>query len=371
MMTAAFHVLHQAEAPATVLPPGIAGGIRAALDAAAEYIGATAPNPPVGCAILDASGEVLVAAAHQRAGEPHAEVLALRRLGAAGLAARAATLVVTLEPCNHTGRTGPCTEAILSSPVRNVWIGSSDPNPHVAGHGAQRLRAAGCIVHVLPEQFGPEAAALSHDCAALIAPFRRWSGTGRPWITVKQALDVSGSMIPPPGAATFTGSASLRLAHRLRRCTDAIVTGTGTLRADLPAFTVRHLPDHPGRRRLLAVLGEAAHLPDNYAEAARARGLDLHLVPSLDRLLPLLGEASVLWAMVEAGPRLLRSLCDAGLWDDWLTIARPHPSAGDGSPDRLGIVLAPHAGNASPLRLLPELRDITPHSEEDPCSRAS
>ena len=368
-MTAASHLLH----PASGIGPadGIACGFRAAIEVACGFIGATAPNPPVGCAILDADGRVLVTAAHHRAGEPHAEALALRRLEEAGLTGQAETLVVTLEPCNHRGRTGACTEAILASPIRSVWIGSIDPNPRVAGHGAERLRAAGRTVHLLADRTGADAAVLSRECDALIVPFRRWAGTGRPWITVKQALDPAGRMIPPPGARTFTSAASLRLAHRLRRCTDAIVTGTGTLRADLPEFTVRHLPDHPGRRRLLAVLGRAAHLPDGYAGMAAERGFELHVVASPDRLPSLLGEAGVLWAMVEAGPGVLRSLCDAGLWDDWLTIARPAPSADGEAADRLGITVSRTAGALSPLHLLPELRDIAPRTEEDPCSRES
>lgn len=341
---------------APALAPAIVGGFRAAIDAAFLHVGATAPNPPVGCAILDADGRVLVTAAHTRAGEPHAEALALRCLAEQGLAARAATLLVTLEPCNHQGRTGPCTEVILGSFVHTVWIGSTDPNPRVAGHGAQRLRDAGVAVHRLDQHPAPEAAVLGTDCRALIAPFRRWAETGRPWVTVKQARNASGSMIPPAGATTFTSGASLHLAHRLRRCTDAVVTGTGTILADAPALTVRHLPDHPGRRRLLVVLGRPDRLPPAYRAAATARGFDLRQIDSLDRLLPELGEAGVLWAMIEAGPRLLRSLCKAGLWDDWLGIAC---TARPDADDVLSITLA--AGlDVSPLSLLPELRQLVP-----------
>ncbi len=338
------------------LPEPVARGFDEAVAAACAHLGATAPNPPVGCAILDRDGRLLAAAGHARAGQPHAEALALRRL------AEAHTLLVTLEPCNHRGRTGPCTEAILGSPVRTVWIGCPDPNPHVGGHGADRLRENGLVVHQLGTSPGPEEARLHRACRALIAPFRRWAIDGRPWITVKQALDAEGGMVPPPGARTFTDAASLHLAHRLRRATDAVVTGAGTIRADQPHFTVRHLPDHPDRRRLLAVLGRS--LPDGYAEAAASRGFDLRLVPSLDRLLPVLGEAGVLWALVEAGPRLLDALRRDGLWDDWLTIR--HPADG---PDRLSVALAPDH-DISPLWLLPELRGLEPDGE-DACSRAS
>lgn len=346
----------------TELPLPVARGFREALAAACAHLGATAPNPPVGCAVLDRDGRVLVAAGHERAGRPHAEALALSRLADAGRLAEAHTLLVTLEPCNHQGRTGPCTEAILQSPVRTVWIGCPDPNPHVGGHGADRLREGGLVVHLLGTGPDREEARLHRDCRALIAPFRRWATGGRPWITVKQALDSGNGMVPPPGARTFTDDASLRLAHRLRRATDAVVTGAGTVRADRPHLTVRHLPDHPDRRRLLAVLGRS--LPDGYADAAAARGFDLRLLPTLDQLLPALGEAGVLWAAVEAGPRLLDALREAGLWDDWLSIR--HPVAG---PDRWSMTLAPDH-DVSPLFLLPELRGLEPDGE-DACSRAS
>ena len=354
----------------TALPPPVAHGFGEAIAAACAFLGATAPNPPVGCAILDRNGQLLVAAGHERAGQPHAEALALRRLAETGRLAEAHTLLVTLEPCNHQGRTGPCTEAILRSPVRTVWIGCSDPNPHVGGHGADRLRDNGRVVHLLGTGAGmgggtgpdAEEARLYRDCRALIAPFRRRVVDGRPWITVKQALDAANAMVPPPGATTFTDPASLRLAHRLRRATDAVVTGAGTVRADRPHLTVRHLPDHPGRRRLLAVLGRS--LPDGYADAAASRGFDVRLVPTLDGLLPALDQAGVLWALVEAGPRLLRALQDAGSWDDWLTLR--HPADG---PDRWSVALAP-GHDISPLPLLPELRGLEPNGE-DACSRAS
>ncbi len=346
----------------TSLPPAVAQGFREAVDAACTYMGATAPNPPVGCAILDRDGRVLVAAGHERAGQPHAEAQALHRLAETGRLAEAHTLLVTLEPCNHHGRTGPCTEAILQTPVQTVWIGCLDPNPHVGGHGADRLRGSGLVVHCLGTSPDGEEARLHRDCQALIAPFRRRVIDGRPWITVKQALDAANAMVPPPGVTTFTDHASLRLAHRLRRATEAVVTGAGTVRADQPHFTVRHLADHADRRRLLAVLGRS--LPDGYAAAAASRGFDVRLLPTLDELLPALNQAGVLWALVEAGPRLLHALQQAGLWDDWLTIR--HPADG---PDRWSVTLAPDH-DISPLPLLPELRGLEPNGE-NACSRAS
>jgi diaminohydroxyphosphoribosylaminopyrimidine deaminase/5-amino-6-(5-phosphoribosylamino)uracil reductase len=316
----------------------IADGFRAAIAEATRFVGATAPNPPVGCALLDAEGRVLSVAAHQRAGEPHAEALALRRCLEAGLLDRAATAIVTLEPCNHFGRTGPCTEAILASPIRTVWIGAADPNPRVAGGGEGRLREAGLEV----QRLAPESQA-ERDCAALIAPFAMASRAGRPWITVKQALDATGSMVPPPGAKTFTGQDALKLAHRLRRATDAIITGMGTILVDSPHFTVRHVPDHPGRCRILAVPDRGQGLPDAYRHEAEARGFLLRTAPDLPSLLRKLAQEGVLWAMVEAGPRLLAQIEQDALWDDWLTITH--------RADRDRLAVRTRTGT-TPLRLI-------------------
>ena len=331
----------------------LADGFRAAVDEAARFIGATAPNPPVGCAILDTDGHMLGVAAHHRAGAPHAEALALQLCRESGTLDRAATAIVTLEPCNHTGRTPPCTEAILASPIRSVWIGASDPNPRVAGRGAERLRAAGLDVH------RPDAdSAFARDCAALVAPFAMQATAGRPWITVKQALDPSGGMIPPTGARTFTGPAALALAHRLRRASDAIITGVGTILADRPLFTVRHVADHPIRRRIVGVVDRGDGVPEDWRRETEARGLVLRNAPDLAALLRLLSDEGVLWALVEAGPRLLGRIEQDGLWDDWLTITQ----------DRQGRDHVSVRGRhpVSPLRLIEGARQ-----QEVACSPAS
>ena len=325
----------------------IARGFRAAIAEAVRFMGATMPNPPVGCAILDRNGVILAVDAHHRAGELHAEALALQSCRQTRTLDRATTLIVTLEPCNHTGRTGPCTEAILASPIRTVWIGAADPNPGVVGGGERRLREAGLDVFRWDPATGP-----GRDCAALIAPFAMRAntmqvGAGRPWITVKQALDAEGSMIPPKGAKTFTGQEALRLAHRLRRATDAIVTGMGTILADSPHFTVRHVPDHDGRRRFLAVVDQDAGLPAAYRHEAEQRGFALRTAADLPSLLRLLASEGVLWALVEGGPRLLAEIERLGLWDDWLTIRHDAPDR-----DRV-MVHTRRAG--TPLRLIPGL----------------
>ena len=129
-------------------------------------------------------------------------------------------------------------------------------------------------------------------------------------------------MVPPPGHRTFTSAESLRLAHLMRRQSDAILTGIGTILADAPEFTVRHVADHPGRRRKLMVLDRRDRLPHAYREAARARGFDVLTARVPAEALATLGAAGVLRVLVEAGPRLLGSLLQAGLVDELVVIRR-------------------------------------------------
>ncbi len=323
--------------PAIPVPPETPQDIPAALglaiDAAGRFRGATAPNPTVGCCLLDADGHVLALDAHRRAGTAHAEAGAIALARAAGTAGRIHTVVVTLEPCDHHGRTPPCTEAILSTPARRVVIGAVDPNPAVAGGGAGRLARAGLDVLMARdlEAALPGCAALAAACRALIAPFGKRAATGRPFVTVKQALDRSGSMIPPPGARTFTSEPALRLAHALRRRADAVLTGSGTVLADDPGFDVRRVPDHPGRRRQLAVLDRRGRVPRAWLEAAASRNLDAFAVDDLGSALDRLGAAGALEVLVEAGPAVLASVAAAELWDEWVVIRK-----GEG-PDRAEV----------------------------------
>ena len=291
-----------------------------ALEAAEEFVGATAPNPPVGCVILDAMGNELARAAHPHAGASHAEALAIALCDQAGTTHRIHTVVVTLEPCNHTGRTPPCVEAILRTPARQIWIGVADPNPKVPGGGAARLAAAGLRVGYLAELDHPEAAQLALQAHRLIAPFAKQVRTGLPWVTVKQALNLEGSMVPPVGAKTFTSEASLMLAHRLRKRADAVLTGSGTVRADTPEFTVRRVADFAGKRRFLTILDRRGRVPPAYLDAARARGFEVFIQTDIAASLRHLGQLGALEVLVEAGPALLQAMRHGDLWDEWITI---------------------------------------------------
>ena len=308
----------------------IADAFAHALSLARAYAGATAPNPPVGCVLLDATGQMLAEGAHQRAGMPHAEAQAIAEARAAGVAGAIDTVVVTLEPCTHHGRTPPCAGAILATGARQVWIACRDPNPQVAGGGAERLLAAGIAVHFLADLDHPAAATLHSEAARLLAPFAKQSRTGLPFITIKQAISPAGSMIPPTGHKTFTSPASLDLAHSLRRQTDAILTGSGTILADSPLFTVRRVPDHPGKQRMLVILDRRGRVAGDYVSAARQRGFAVCLAGDMHEAMEMIGAAGGMAVLVEAGPALTASLLDAGLWDEHVLIEQAaHPDGTD------------------------------------------
>lgn len=287
----------------------LAKAMQAALAAARPWEGATAPNPPVGCAVLDRSGNIIAAAGHHGAGQLHAEALAIQQAREAGKADLIHTVVVTLEPCNHRGRTGPCTEAILATSAEHVVIGIADPNPKVAGGGADHLRRAGLLVDFLQGD--------TAQVERLIAPFKKRVLQGLPFVTVKQAINRNGNMLPPPGQKTFTSQGSLMIAHALRRRADAIITGSGTVMADDPHFTVRLLPDHANKRRKLFLFDRRRRIPTTYIEAATARGFDVTFANDLESALR---ESDALEVLVEAGPQLRAHVLQSPFWDEHVTI---------------------------------------------------
>ncbi|MWA09788.1 bifunctional diaminohydroxyphosphoribosylaminopyrimidine deaminase/5-amino-6-(5-phosphoribosylamino)uracil reductase RibD [Streptomyces sp. BA2] len=201
--------------------------MRRAIMLAALGLGSTSPNPVVGCVIVNASGETLGEGYHQRAGGPHAEVHALR---AAGEQARGATALVTLEPCNHTGRTGPCAQALIDAGIARVVYAVGDPNPSATG-GAQRLRTAGVDVR---------AGLLEDEAAAVNAAWLTSVRLGRPHVTWKYAATLDGRIAAADGSSRWITSAGARAdVHRLRAECDAVVVGSGTQRADDPHLAVR------------------------------------------------------------------------------------------------------------------------------------
>lgn len=275
--------------------------MRAALAAAASVRTSTSPNPWVGAAVVAADGSVVATGATEPPGGRHAEIVAL---DAAGPSARGATLVCTLEPCAHHGRTPPCVEAIVRAGVDRVVAGVLDPDEKVAGAGLRFLRAAGVEV---------ETGVLADEVREQLAAYLHHRRTGRPYVVAKVASTLDGRAAAPDGTSQWiTGVEARTDAHRLRAESDAVVVGAGTVRADDPALTVRHVD---GTDPLRVVLGRAP-------AGARVHPC-LEWSGELRPLLDELGTRGVLQLMVEGGPRTLASFHEAGLVDRFVWYVAP------------------------------------------------
>lgn len=216
------------------------------LDLARQAIGCTAPNPMVGCVIVR-DGNIVGEGFHPKAGEPHAEVFALRQ---ASDRAQGATLYVNLEPCSHFGRTPPCADAVIAAGVRRVVVGMVDPNPQVAGMGIEKLRSAGIEVTV-----GIEEAACQHLNEAFVHRILHQ----RPFGILKYAMTLDGKIAATSGhSAWVTGAASRQKVHHLRSTCDAIVIGGNTVRKDNPQLTTHGMSD---RNPLRVVMSRSLDLP--------------------------------------------------------------------------------------------------------------
>ncbi len=219
--------------------------MRLAIREGRKGLGRTSPNPPVGAVVVK-EGKVVGRGYHRRAGTPHAEIHALRE---AGEAARGATLYVTLEPCNHYGRTPPCTEAILTAGIKRVVIGCQDPNPKARG-GAEYLASKGLEV---------ETGVLLEECAILCRFFLKAIKSGLPWVLSKAAMSLDGRIATRSGDSKWiTGERARRYGHRLRNIYDAILVGKGTILADNPALTCRL---RGGRNPIRIILDTSLSLP--------------------------------------------------------------------------------------------------------------
>jgi diaminohydroxyphosphoribosylaminopyrimidine deaminase/5-amino-6-(5-phosphoribosylamino)uracil reductase len=224
--------------------------MRRALELAERGRGTTRPNPTVG-AVIVRGGRVVGEGFHERAGGPHAEIAALANMRGDP---RGATMYVTLEPCCHTGRTGPCTEAILKARLARVVVGCGDPNPLVDGGGLARLRRAGIRVDV---------GCLEPEARAAIRAYATWIAERRPLVTLKAAATLDGYIADGHlrarrAPAFITGPEARQVAHELRAAHDAVLVGAGTARADDPRLTVR-LPGRPGKDGPLRVLLAGKH----------------------------------------------------------------------------------------------------------------
>jgi diaminohydroxyphosphoribosylaminopyrimidine deaminase / 5-amino-6-(5-phosphoribosylamino)uracil reductase len=318
-----------------------------ALELARRGIALAHPNPMVG-AVLVKNGRVVGEGFHAYDGRKHAEIMALER---AGRAARGATLYVNLEPCCITGRTGPCTRAILAASVKRVVAAMEDPNPAVAGYGFRQLRRAGVKVEVGARQ---------EEAQSLNEAFARWIRTGRPLTTLKSAVTLDGRIASPVGSVTWiTSAASRKEVQRLRHEADALLTGIGTILADDPRMTDR--TGEPRRRPLLRVIVDSrlrlplgskivksakrdvlvfTMQPHNSPKARRLRRAGVEVVRvrprhghvALDDVVRELGRREILSVLLEAGGELNGAALEAGIVDKVILFYAPKILGSGGVP---------------------------------------
>lgn len=307
-----------------------------ALALAAEARLSAHPNPMVGC-VIARDGKVLGEGYHVRAGEPHAEINALREAGDVG----SATVYVTLEPCNHHGRTGPCADALVRAGVSEVVFSMRDPNPAVQGDGRARLRAAG--IRVREGLMAAEAEQLNRGFISRVT-------RGRPWVRIKVAASLDGATAMRSGASQWiTGPEARADVHHLRAESGAILTGIGTVLADDPSLTVRDVAhDHGDRQPLRAIVDSSLRMPlsarllclagdtvvycvkDGNRAALEGEGAQVCRLDgegsrvALDAVLADLGRRNINDLLVEAGPVLAGSLLAAGLVDEFVIYQAPH-----------------------------------------------
>ena len=310
-----------------------------ALELARRGIALTSPNPAVGCVILDCAGQVVGEGWHEYNLLDHAEIVALKEAEQhAKDRLRGGTAYVTLEPCNHTGRTGPCTEALIAAGLKRVVAATVDPNPNVAGHGSKRLRTAGIEVTL---------GVCQTDARRINEGFARWIQHKRPFVLMKVAMTLDGRIAPPPGQHIdhapywITSEASRRAVQPLRWQADAALTGVDTVVADDPLLT-----DRSGFRRrrplLRVVLDSGLRMPvdckmvntanndvviftvtndENRIAQLRYRGIRVEVLPAeagrvpLGKVLDQLGQEGILTMITETGTRLNTALLAGGLVD--------------------------------------------------------
>ncbi len=306
-----------------------------ALKLARKGSGWVSPNPMVGAVVVDHQGRILARGYHRRYGDLHAEREALKKLN---WKAPGATMYVTLEPCCHHGKTPPCTEAIIRAGIKRVVVGTLDPNPLVAGKGVEVLRGADIQVEV---------GTLEEECRDLNRAFFKWVTTGRPWVVLKWAQSLDGTMATAMGHSQWiSGTEALKYAHRLRAASGAVLVGRETAALDDPQLSVRLVK---GRDPLRVVLDTYLTLPMDRRFFAtppptlvftlegdparvgvlKGRGVEVVVLESSTGRVPLgpvleeLGKRQVVQLLVEGGGRIITSFLKEGLADEVCTILAP------------------------------------------------
>lgn len=279
--------------------------MKVALDEAREGVGQTSPNPAVGALLVQRGGGIVSRGHHRGVGHPHAEIECFA--SSKPKPGATATLFVTLEPCSTQGRTPACTEAIIAQGIRNVVIGTIDPNPRHAGRGIEVLRAAGIKVRT---------GVLEAECASLNEAFNKWIVTRQPFVIAKCGMSLDGRLTRPPGEMRWLTGAKARLhAHGLRAKMDAILVGAETIRRDNPQLTVRGA--ERGRQPLRVVLTRTGRLPRDasiFTDRYRDRTLVLSGA-SLREVLVQLGKRDITSVLIEGGGEVLSAALDQRLVD--------------------------------------------------------
>lgn len=341
--------------------------MKRALTLARRGVGKTSPNPAVGCVVVR-NNEIVGEGWHRKAGTPHAEVHALRM---AGESARGADIFVTLEPCDHFGKTPPCTEALIRAGVARVFVGMTDPNPRVSGRGIAALRNAGIEV---------ECGILERECRKMNEPFIKHVTTGMPFVMLKCAMTLDGKTATATGDSKWiTSDISRRYVHRVRAMVDAVMVGVGTVLADDPQLTCRmgvrgkdplrvivdsrlRTPpsaalfsmSSPAKTLLATIEGDSSRndaLAEAGAEILACRESGGRV--DLEDLLRKLGARGVQSVLLEGGRELAGSALRAGIIDKFLLFYAPKLLGTEGG---FGL-----CGGAGPDRMADafRLRDVT------------
>jgi len=297
--------------------------MRLAVDTACTARLRSRPNPWVGAVVVAQNGEVFTGATLEP-GNAHAEIVALN---AAAHHAQGSTLFSTLEPCNHTGRTGPCTQAIIDAGVSRVVVGTLDPDSKVSGSGVQHLRDAGLTVDV---------GVLEQEVKQQLAAYLHHRATGRPFVVLKMASTIDGRIAAADGSSKWiTGETARKRVHQLRAESDAIVVGAGTVRADDPSLTVRDA-DGPSPRRI--VLGTI--------DASAKVHPCTQWTGTLPDLLDTLGKEGVVQLLVEGGARVAASFHRERLINQYIMHIAPVIAGGDNA---AGVFAGPAASTMADM----------------------
>ncbi len=312
-----------AAGPPVDLPDDDRAAMQLAIEAGAAVRGSTAPNPWVGAVLTTSDGQRFTGATESPPGR-HAEIVALDAAKAAGVSTSDAVLHVTLEPCCHSGRTPPCTDAIITAGIKRVVVGVSDPDPSVVsggvvGGGISALREAGITVEGPVVEDPASSNEIATEVAKQLAPYLHQRRTGLPWVVLKLAATADGRTAAPDTSSQWiTGEQARTDAHRLRARCDAVLVGAGTVRADNPSLTVRHCEGTDPRR---VVLGRAP------SDAAIHPCWEVSGSPA--EVLAELGGKGVIELLIEGGAEVAAAFHGAGLVNEYVLYLAPALMGGD------------------------------------------